>query len=280
MLYPPQLIFKSDGNCFLSLFLKKSLKIKQCSQVGYIFHKNMIHVVYKHVAINLKKMKKIITILLFSILFINANAQSEFDIRKVNWFMAVDEVVTSEKPLKPSKKTEEILQFDNVYIGGRNSLFKGLEANLVYTFKNKQLVGLEYFVMLPNKSKNVIATLTTKVIMSEFIFDALKEKGFVCRSGWGTNTLTSKKKNEIFKDVKICDTENEFVQKIEDFAKENNDINVTLSFDNKRSVANFTFYEFQNSEETLEWAYKGNLFSTIEFKPTYSLEVEMDKPGF
>lgn len=224
-------------------------------------------------------MKHIITVLIFSITFINAKAQSDFDVRKVNWDMTINEVIQSEYPLTPSTKTDELVEFDKVFVG-KGYLTNGFEAKLKYTFKNKRLSGLEYVVSLIEKTENAIFQLTDKVSMTKFIFDALESKGYQCYIGWHTNSLSSKKRAEMFNDLKICSLEYDFVKKIEDYAKAENDIHVYVNYENDRSSAGFCFYEFQNSETTADWAKEGKLFCTIEFEPSFALKKQMEKSGF
>jgi hypothetical protein len=230
-------------------------------------------------------MKKII--LTFIILFFSINlfSQKEYDVRKVNWGMTLQEVISAEYPLQPIIDGE-IIRFENVDIGN------GFNSTLIYKFVNKRVMYLKYVVYMfnPELQQNTdrIVPLHQKVSMSSYVFEALKSKGYECRIGWHMNSMINQERIDLSGSLKNCNLNKDFVDLIDDFAKTKNEIDVYISFQNNRSNATFRFNEYQNSTsyetksiktKQIKFNYY-NVFYWLEFKPNYETKKEMNKSRF
>jgi hypothetical protein len=187
-------------------------------------------------------MKKITSILIL-VLPLIILGQNEFDIRKVNWGMTIENVVSSEYPLQPTREDGK-LEYSKVDIGN------GFLAKIIYSFTNKRLTEVKYVIYRLNQNSKdkapSIVPLHTKVFMTQYIFNSFKEKGYECWLGWHMNAVSSKEMLEKFGSTGICDLDETFVKKIEELAIEKNSIDAIVTFENERSNASFRFNEYQN----------------------------------
>lgn len=187
-------------------------------------------------------MKTIFTILiaLFPLIVVG---QTRFDVRKVNWGMTTENVISSEYPLQPTKE-EENLEYSNVDIGN------GFLAKIIYSFSNKILIEVKYVIYKPNQNSKYkvpsIIPLHTKVLLTEYIFDSFEDKGYKCWLGWHMSGVFPTEMLEKFGSRKICDLDETFVTKIEQLAIERHATEARVTFENERSNATFRFNEYQN----------------------------------
>lgn len=230
----------------------------------------------------MKKVKILIFLQLFAFTLIAQN----FDVRKVNWGMTMQEVINSEYPMRASKDGNEV-EFKNVEIGN------SFTARLIYSFTNGKLTELKYIVYGSEYSRGTcdkVIPLTDKVRFSTFIFDALKEKGYKCDMGWyivnGTHLAQVTGKRE---DYYNCNTDFETVSFFDKVAKREGAERVAIGFENNRSHASFYFNEHQNYEPNFELPdeaktpCKSDYYNTrfwLEITPNYKVKKEMNSSRF
>jgi len=194
-------------------------------------------------------MKSIIIIfLLFSFITFS---QNKSDVRNTSWGMTKNEVISSEYPLKPKIKDDEI-SYEIVDIGN------GYEATILYFFKNERLSNITFIVHGSEYLINTCDKITpfiNKVSSAEYIFNDLKNKNYLCSLGWRLSNGDGKSlydyKDKI-KELRNCNTETNTLKFIQEKAIENNSSRISVSFANKRTFLTFTFNEHQNSPHTDE----------------------------
>jgi hypothetical protein len=227
----------------------------------------------------------LLTISLFGIID-SLYSQTTFDVRKVNWGMTIQEVISSEYPLTPQTKGNEV-EFYNVDIGN------SFTARLIYEFSNGRLIKLKYIVygyksQYTRGTCDFIIPLFDKVRYSTFIFDALKTKNYKCNMGWYTPNgkhladLTNNKQ-----DYWNCSTDETTVKKVDAMAQSMKAERVAVGFENERSSATFYFNEHQNYKSQYDSEFKMscdsdfyNTYFWLEIKPNYKVEKGMKGNDF
>ncbi|MBK8656759.1 MAG: hypothetical protein IPN20_23245 [Haliscomenobacter sp.] len=210
-----------------------------------------------------------------------------FDVRSTNWGMTIQEVTKAEYPMEPEIEGNELV-FSNVDIGN------GFTATITYSFTNGKLTKVEYEVYgykygnARGTCKNIVS-LYDKVAYSKFIFDALKEKGYVCDLGWYFLTIGDRyladytKKRE---DYSNCSNDKSTVDFVDKIAKENRFDRISIELKNKRCTANFRFNEHQNYPESNFGIQKNcddeyyNIYFWLYFEPTSEVLKELNKNRF
>jgi hypothetical protein len=222
-------------------------------------------------------MKKI---LVFTILLLNSIylfAQNDYDVRKVKWGMTISEVINSEYPMNPEIKDDEVA-FRSVDIG---NTFK---ANLVYGFINGKLMSLEYTVCGSGPTKSTCEKtipLIRKVNYVNYIFKALKTKGYKCSMGWyfegkQTTLVQTTGKRE---DYWNANTDENTISLVNKIASEKEETRVNVGFKNNRSNVTFSFNEHQNDKYQMPSEYRVpcdheryNIILWLRYSPNYKTE--------
>lgn len=220
-----------------------------------------------------------IAIVLIMFLCIGSTNIKDFDVRGVNWGMTMEEVISSEVPLKPIIKDNEV-EFKNV------DLEDNFSARLIYSFSNGKLIGLKYIVHGTPYSKGTcdkIIPLTQKVKSLSFIFNALKSKNYKCRAGWSAGSHYLVEVTNDKEDYFNCSIDNETVTLIDNLAKEKSESKVKVSLENERCNAYFNFNEHQNTPKLEGMPCESDYYNTLlwlEIKPSYKVKKETRSSKF
>lgn len=217
-------------------------------------------------------------------------AQDKFDVRKTRWGMTKSEIISSENPLHPSANNQNFkddLVFDNV------ELSNGFTTNLIYTFRNGKLIKVLYCIYGPKyqNSKgtcNHIIPFVDKVHYSYSTFTSIFSKGFKYDhifNDWTFSNSTISGAKDYANNYRHS-TDDSTLRKVAKFASENNYCKIGLHFENERTNLSFNFNEYQNCENELKINRLLNLpcdddiyniYSWLEFSPTYEILKEMEK---
>ena len=221
-------------------------------------------------------------IILLGITFICTSLfAQEYDVRHTKWGMSISEVMASEYPLTPNDKDESELEYKNV------ELSNGYKSTILFRFKNKKLNEIKYIMYGYDASfskgtcKNIIP-LYDKVKYTNFVFEALNMKEFMCDMGWylvnSTNPFPVGREN--------CSLDKKTLENIEKAATEFRCERIGLSFENMRTSASFYFNQYQNVYIENEEQYFScndniyNIYYWLEFSPSYELKNEIKKSDF
>ena len=223
-------------------------------------------------------MKKLLTLTIFLIVNIGYG-QNNNDVRNVNWDMTIEEVINSEKPLVPSKKSEEIIEFKNVFLN--KTVNEEFYADIEYHFKNRKLWEVNYTIRLKDKGKWIIP-FSSKVEKTKFVINALISKGFECRIGWHHNFISPKERIKLFGSQTNCSLDREILKQVEQHAKDKNATVIWVNYESERSYASLTYHEGQNGDFDFEKenARKSNIICKVKFEPNFEVSKEMQKSGF
>lgn len=230
-------------------------------------------------------MKKVfvLTILLVSSFYLYA--QNDYDVRKAKWGMTMSEVINSEYPMNPETKNNEVI-FKNVDIG---NTFK---ANLVYGFTNGKLMSLEYTVYGSGPTKSTcekIIPLIRKVGYVNYIFKALKVKGYKCRMGWyfEGKQITLAQITGKREDHWNANTDENTIALVNKIASEKEETRVNVGFENSRSDVTFSFNEHHNEKFQMPVEYRlpcdhemYNIIFWLRYSPNYKTEKQMNQNMF
>lgn len=200
--------------------------------------------------------------------------------------MTTQEVISSEYPLKPIEKENE-LEYQNINLGN------GFTTRLFYSFMNGRLSSLNYIVKnehyLKSNCKKAIP-LTDKVKYINYIFNALERKGFKCDRGWTISNKTNLHlETGLESDLKNCNKNEELLSLINKIAKREKSDRVSITLENKTTSVQFIFNEFQNYDvseglpESAKIPCNDNSFQTLfwmKFEPNYLKKAELNKNRF
>lgn len=221
------------------------------------------------------KTKILLIIVLFTSNFITSQ---EFDVRRANWGMTMDEVKNSEKPLIATTEDNNEIVYENVFLNDR------VKSIITYTFSNGRLIKVRYIVLGPDDinsrgtCENIIP-LQKKIITTKFIFDALVAKQMRNDEHFGWSIRGNSEKNEILKKGKY---DSETINLLNSELKRLNRDEVNITYFNKRSSANITIMECSANQKG--WFdcnhYYYNTYMWLTFKPRFEVEEELRKRNF
>jgi len=229
-------------------------------------------------------MNKLFPIVVALLIAFTLSAQDQFDVRKTKWGMSISEVMSSEYPLTPTDTKSDELKYANV------ELSNGQKSTIYYFFKNAKLTKVTYTVFGYNAdfsrgTCSHIIPLYDKIKYTNFIFEAIKNKGMKCDMGWYLVNC----QNVAPVGYSNCSIDQETVEKMEKAASEIHCERIGLNYENERTDAVFYFNQHQNYNSN----YKTSLFSDrncdddsyniyywLEFTPSFKLESEIKKGDF
>lgn len=221
---------------------------------------------------------KAFIILSFSFFFTITVQAQNYDVRKARWGMTINEVVSSEYPLVPSKSNEKEIRFDNIQILNN-------KATIIYEFSNKQLFEVRYIIYGANDSGkrgscDKIISLYDKVNYTSTIFEAIKSKNYKCNLGWYLNCES----NNYPLGYGNCNLDKKSINAMENFAFEKNCTEIILSFENERTNLSISFNQYQNSKLKYNtFPCNDEYYNTyywVVFTPNYKTENEIRKSEF
>jgi len=214
--------------------------------------------------------------------------QDQYDVRKTRWGMTISEVVSSEYPLTLSEDNDNAVGRYIIY--SLVELSYGWKAEIIYWFTNSKLSKVTYSIYGYN-NKNDMGTYThiiplyDKIQYTNFVFEALRNKGMKCSKGW---SLINNKETAYKHDYYNCNFDKETINDLEKAASENNSTLINITFSNERTDALISFNQYQNDDEKFKKIeydiYKEkngsqtcyyNIYYTINFTPTYKIKNEM-----
>ncbi len=224
-------------------------------------------------------MKTISTILLL-LFVLTVAGQEQYDVRKTKWEMSISEVMASEYPLTPSKATVNELTYSYV------ELSKGQKATILYSFTNAKLTEVRYIMYGYNADFSrgtctYIIPLYDKIKYTNFVFEAVKNKGMKCDIGWYLVNCSS----VCPVGYSNCTLDKETAEKIEKSASDINCEKIGLNYENERSDAFFYFNQYQNvkTKSSFDPPCDDDFYNTyywLVFTPSLKLKNEMKKGDF
>lgn len=200
-----------------------------------------------------------------------------YDVRNLKWGMTINEVKTSEKPLIPFSEKSDELRYNNVDLNGTMS------SSIIYTFSNGKLIEARYIVYGPKDvyskgtCENTIP-LSKKMILTNFIYNALIEKNMKPFLGW---KVTGTKVQE---NPKLANGgyDSEIISILEEDVKKYDGIEVHLLLSNDRSYVNLSIKTSTSNYSSL-FACDDDYYNTylwLVFSPSLQVESEIRKRTF
>lgn len=222
------------------------------------------------------------TILLVIILIPNyILAQANFDVRKVNWGMTIEEVRNSEEYLIPISENKNELVYDKI------ELNEEITCKLNYTFSNGKLIEVLYIVYGPQNNYSRVSLesnvpISYKINKVKFIFEALIEKKMTpFYMGWTIEGALLKKTDERLKDGKIDDETIDLIQKELDKFDGNG---VNISYESMRNWASCNIKQFKKDDFLTGIINPGesyyNTYLWLRLSPSFEVKKELKKNDF
>lgn len=223
-------------------------------------------------------MKKIILfILIFPGTFF---AQENFDVRKTNWGMTINEVKKAENIIVPFSESPNELVYNNI------ELDEGINCKLIYKFSNGSLIEVLYLVYGPNDNysrgtcENIVP-ISYKLDKIKFIFDALFEKKMTpFFTGWSILGIQFAKVDDRLKNGR---TDRETFILIQQELIRLNGTGVTISFENKRNFASFRLSNFTKQDFISTFKCNDDYYNTylwLNISPSYEVKKDLKKRDF
>ena len=223
-------------------------------------------------------MKKIILFILIfpGILF----AQENFDVRKSNWGMTLNEVKNAEKTIVPFSESSNELVYNNI------ELNEGINCKLIYKFSNGILIEVLYLVYGPNDNysrgtcENIVP-ISYKLDKIKFIFDALIEKKMTpFFMGWSISGIQFAKVDD---SLQNGTTDRETFKLIQEELIRLNGTGVTIAFENARNFASFRISNFTKQDFISSFKCNDDYYNTylwLNITPSYEVKKDLKKRDF
>jgi hypothetical protein len=208
---------------------------------------------------------KIIT-LLSVLLIIIQNSYGQYDIRKVNWGMTMEDVKQSELPLKPNEERYN-KSYNQQEITYTNFTINQTKTDLTYAFQNGKLISITYTFY--KTWQRDISSLFDKILYTKFVFENLKEKNFNQFGCWsyGTHSYSTYTKKY------SCDyNDKSLVNDVERVGLQNKATYVLYSLRNERSHGRMTYFLLPHISP--------EIIGFIEISADYNLKKELEGKGF